>query len=378
VGKLDSLNQQVRTCRLCRLCRTRLNGVPGVGNDHAEVMFIGEGPGFHEDREARPFVGPAGQFLDELLEIAGLRRADVYITNVVKCRPPQNRDPLPDEIDACAPYLERQIATIDPVLIVTLGRFSMGRFFPNDKISSVHGQARQVEGRIVMTMWHPAYGLRDPKGRESLKDDFRTLPAVLEQARALRAQRPAPAPRRQPDFSALVEEHLNGLPAAPPAGADAVTPPAEPADAFAYLAAVNGKIRKTAGRRNGSAASEPAPAAAAPVEPAGAEEPATVVYAPAPVAEAPVTGDGMAPVAEVAPAASSEAAPPARPRRSRVAKAKPAEVAPSAEAAETAETAADTVATTGETPESEAPSAPPAKSSKKAKPEPEVKQLSLF
>jgi uracil-DNA glycosylase len=371
VGKLDSLNQQVRTCRLCRLCRTRLNGVPGDGNDHAEVLFIGEGPGFHEDREARPFVGPAGQFLDELLEIAGLRRSDVYITNVVKCRPPQNRDPLPDEIDACAPYLERQIATIDPVLIVTLGRFSMGRFFPNDKISSVHGQARQVEGRIVMTMWHPAYGLRDPKGRESLKDDFRTLPAVLEQARALRARRPAPAPRRQPDFSALVEEHLNGLPAAPPP-ADVAAPPVEPADAFAYLAAVNGKTRKAASRRNGSAAPE---AAAASVEPAAAEEPATVVFAPAPVEEAPLTGDGVASVAEAAPAAPSEAAPPARPRRPRAAKTKPAETAPAAEATEIA---ADNGAATDEAPESEAPPAPPARGSKKAKPEPEVKQLSLF
>jgi DNA polymerase len=421
VGKLDTLNQQVRTCRLCRLCRTRLNGVPGDGNDRAEVLFIGEGPGFHEDREARPFVGPAGQFLDELLEIAGLRRPDVYITNVVKCRPPQNRDPLPDEIDACAPYLERQIATIDPVLIVTLGRFSMGRFFPNDKISSVHGQARQVEGRIVMTMWHPAYGLRDPRGRESLKDDFRKLPAVLEQARALRAERPAPAPRRQPDFSALVEEHLSALPVAPPpADAEAAAPPpAEAADAFAYLAAVNGKTRKAAGRRNGSAPAEPAPAAE-PIEPvvaeepapiamaepgelAVAEEPATVIYAPAPMEQAAVTGDGLAPVVEAAPAAPSEAAPPARPHRSRAAKAKPAEVTPSAQTVapapdivnpETVVPAPDSVAAagetpeveiaaaagavTGETPESEGPPAPPAKGAKKAKPEPEVKQLSLF
>ncbi len=424
MGKLDTLNQQVRTCRLCRLCRTRLNGVPGDGNDRAEVLFIGEGPGFHEDREARPFVGPAGQFLDELLEIAGLRRPDVYITNVVKCRPPQNRDPLPDEIDACAPYLERQIATIDPVLIVTLGRFSMGRFFPNDKISSVHGQARQVEGRIVMTMWHPAYGLRDPRGRESLKDDFRKLPAVLEQARALRAERPASAPRRQPDFSALVEEHLSALPVAPPpADAEAAAPPpAEAADAFAYLAAVNGKTRKAAGRRNGSAPAEPAPAAE-PIEPvvaeepapaataeagapavvvepapiaaaepgaqAVAEEPAAIVYAPAPVEEAPVTGDDNALVAEAAPAAPSEAAPPARPRRPRAAKAKPAEGAPAAEtvetamaeagaapAAEVAETTTEAGAAPGETSESEAP--PPARGSKKAKPEPEVKQLSLF
>ncbi|MGI8586383.1 MAG: uracil-DNA glycosylase family protein [Chloroflexia bacterium] len=209
MGKLDKLDQQVRSCRLCRLCRTRLNGVPGDGNQAAEVMFIGEGPGFNEDREGKPFVGPAGTFLDELLGLAGLLRPDVYITNVVKCRPPQNRDPLPDEIDACAPYLERQIAVIDPLLIVTLGRFSMARFFPNDRISSVHGEARQMDGRVVMTMWHPAYGLRNDDGKQSLREDFRKIPSVIEQARELRAARPAPPSRRPADLSALVERELS-------------------------------------------------------------------------------------------------------------------------------------------------------------------------
>src|SRR5690348_15321316 len=220
MGKLDNLNQQVRHCRLCRLCRLRENGVPGEGNESAEVLFIGEGPGFNEDREGRPFVGAAGQFLDELLGLAGLARRDVYITNVVKCRPPQNRDPLPDEIDACAPYLERQIATINPVLIVTLGRFSMARFFPDDKISSVHGKAREIEGRVVMTMWHPAFGLRSPEGKESIKDDFRTLPGVLERARALRNRRPETAPAPLPDLAALVAQHLDA--AVPPSP---VSPP---------------------------------------------------------------------------------------------------------------------------------------------------------
>ncbi|HUS13461.1 MAG TPA: uracil-DNA glycosylase family protein, partial [Chloroflexia bacterium] len=174
----------------------------------------------------------------------GLARPAVYITNVVKCRPPQNRDPLPDEIDACAPYLDRQIATIDPLLIVTLGRVSMGRFFPNDKISNVHGQARTVDGRIVMTMWHPAYGLRDAAGKESLKDDFRKIPAVLEQARELRAARATAPPASKPDFSALVAQHITSLPSAPEPPA-----PAETSNGFAYLAAVNGNGSKAPGRK---------------------------------------------------------------------------------------------------------------------------------
>ncbi len=212
VAKLDSLNQQVRSCRLCRLCRLRVNGVPGEGDAAAEVMFIGEAPGFHEDREGRPFVGPAGQFLDELLGLAGLDRKAVYITNVVKCRPPQNRDPLPDEQAACGPYLARQIAAIDPLLIVTLGRYSMYHFFPDDKISAVHGQAREVDGRVVMMMLHPSYGLRSPEGRESLKTDFRKLPAVLTEARAARTRRAAPEPPVPIDVDALVAAHLRTRP----------------------------------------------------------------------------------------------------------------------------------------------------------------------
>src|SRR5438093_9395435 len=126
---LDVIGSEVRDCRLCRLCETRTIGVPGEGDPNAEIMFIGEGPGFHEDQQGRPFVGAAGQLLVEMLKLIGLRRDEVFITNVVRCRPPGNRDPQPEELAACDTYTQRQIAVLDPKLIVTLGRYSMARFF---------------------------------------------------------------------------------------------------------------------------------------------------------------------------------------------------------------------------------------------------------
>src|SRR5689334_20780269 len=155
----DSLAQvaeEVRVCPLCDLCRTRTHAVPGSGNAQARVIFIGEGPGWNEDQQGLPFVGAAGKYLDELLGIAGLKRADVFITNVVKCRPPGNRDPLPDEISACAPFLQRQIDTIDPDVIVTLGRFSMAKWFPGERISRIHGQPKKDGKRLIVPMYHPA------------------------------------------------------------------------------------------------------------------------------------------------------------------------------------------------------------------------------
>src|SRR5919201_702203 len=134
---------EVSTCAKCKLCKGRTKAVPGEGNPNAKILFIGEGPGFHEDRQGRPFVGPAGQFLDELLSSINLRRSDVFITNVVKCRPPNNRDPLPEEIAACNDYLDRQIDAIKPEVIVTLGRYSASKFFGNEKISAIHGTARK-------------------------------------------------------------------------------------------------------------------------------------------------------------------------------------------------------------------------------------------
>jgi DNA polymerase len=149
-------------------------------------MLIGEGPGYREDQEGRPFVGPAGKFLNELLWLAGLERETVYIANVVKCRPPNNRDPEPDEISACAPYLERQLALINPRVVVTLGRFSMARFFPGEKISQIHGTARMRDGRLCVAMYHPAAGLHQASLADVIRDDFRKLPAFLQQARLLK------------------------------------------------------------------------------------------------------------------------------------------------------------------------------------------------
>ena len=186
-ASMKELEAQVKTCQLCRLSKTRTQSVPGQGNTRTEVMFIGEGPGYHEDKQGLPFVGAAGQFLNELLGIAGLARDTTYITNVVKCRPPNNRDPMPDEIAACAPYLERQIALINPRVIVTLGRYSMAKFFPGERISQIHGTARMVDGRLCVAMYHPAAGLHQASLADIIRDDFRKLPVYLEQSRKVAA-----------------------------------------------------------------------------------------------------------------------------------------------------------------------------------------------
>jgi DNA polymerase len=157
--------------------------VPGEGPADSEIMFIGEGPGFYENEQGRPFVGASGQFLDQLLAQAGLKRTDVWIGNVVKCRPPGNRDPLPEELAACDTYLERQIKTINPSIIITLGRYSMGRFMPGAKISAVHGQMRKVGERYVIAMFHPAAALHQASLKPAILANFAKLPELLEQAR---------------------------------------------------------------------------------------------------------------------------------------------------------------------------------------------------
>lgn len=177
---------EVRACKACKLHRSRKNAVPGEGPAASELMFIGEGPGFYENEQGRPFVGAAGKYLEELLASIGLRREQVFIGNVVKCRPPGNRDPLPEEIQACSAYLERQIQAIQPKVIVTLGRFSMARFFPNARISDIHGQARMLNGRMVVAMYHPAAALHQPSLRREVETDFANLPALI--------RRGAPAP----------------------------------------------------------------------------------------------------------------------------------------------------------------------------------------
>jgi uracil-DNA glycosylase family 4 len=171
--------EEVSVCTRCALHHSRKNAVPGEGPDNAEIMFIGEGPGFHENEQGRPFVGAAGKFLEELLASIGLTREEVFIANVVKCRPPGNRDPQQEELDACNQYLERQILAINPKVIVTLGRFSMARFLPNAKISNVHGQAARIKNRLVVPMYHPAAALHQPSLRPTLERDFSQLPELI-------------------------------------------------------------------------------------------------------------------------------------------------------------------------------------------------------
>ncbi len=196
--EVEQLYDEVRGCQRCTLARTRTLAVPGEGPLDAEVMLIGEAPGVNEDRQGRPFVGQAGAFLEELLGEAGLTRPEVYICNVLKCRPPGNRDPLPTEIEACSDYLSAQIRLIDPLLIVTLGRYSMSRFFPNQAISRIHGRPREANGRILVPMYHPAAALHQQRLRGVIIDDFRTLPDLLERARAGRAGGAEPAEEAPP------------------------------------------------------------------------------------------------------------------------------------------------------------------------------------
>lgn len=187
---MGALYERVRGCEACPLSRTRTLSVPGEGPLDAEIMFIGEAPGANEDRQGRPFVGAAGQFLSELLAAGGLKRDDVYICNVLKCRPPSNRDPSPDEIEACRDHLDEQIDIIDPLVIVTLGRYSMGKFFRGQTISRIHGTVKEIAGRFYVPMYHPAAALHQGGLRQVMLDDFAQLPAILDHAR--RANAPAP------------------------------------------------------------------------------------------------------------------------------------------------------------------------------------------
>lgn len=185
---MEELNERMLKCSQCVLRGTCRTVVPGEGSTDAEIMFIGEGPGQKEDELGRPFVGAAGKFLEEMLASINLKREEVYIANVVKCRPPQNRDPLPEEVEACWPWLLEQIKIIDPKLIVTLGRHSMERFLPGMKISEVHGRAmrRKIEGigrQVFYTLYHPAAALYNGGMREVLIKDFKRIPKILEKLR---------------------------------------------------------------------------------------------------------------------------------------------------------------------------------------------------
>ena len=181
MASLSEVNQQVAKCQLCALAGTRNLAVPGEGDENALIVFIGEAPGYYEDRQGRPFVGAAGQFLDQLLASINLERSRVYITNIIKCRPPNNRDPLPGEVQACRGWLEQQLALIKPRVIVTLGRHSMARFMPDKTIGRVHGTVISQNGVVYCPMYHPAAALHQQSLRATIEADFLKLPAILQE-----------------------------------------------------------------------------------------------------------------------------------------------------------------------------------------------------
>jgi uracil-DNA glycosylase family 4 len=185
MSALAELYGEIVACQDCELAKYRTKVVPGEGAEDADLLFIGEAPGWHEDQQGRPFVGPAGQFLDQLLASIGLRRAEVYIANVIKCRPPQNRDPLPAEIQTCRKWLDRQIEIIQPQMIITLGRYSLARYFPNESIGKIHGKPRKLEGVIYYPMYHPAAALHQGSLRRTIEADMLKIPQVLAQGKEL-------------------------------------------------------------------------------------------------------------------------------------------------------------------------------------------------
>ncbi len=209
---LEAIAAEVRACTRCRLAQTRTKAVPGEGHPDTEVVFVGEGPGQHEDQQGRPFVGRAGDLLVKLLSTLGWRRQEVFITNIVKCRPPGNRDPEPEEIAACLPYLQRQLEVLDPAVVVTLGRFSMAHFRPGERITQIHGTAvvapagTGARDALAYALYHPAAALRSTEVERQSYDDIAGLPRVLRDARVRRggteagaAPNPAPNPASTSD-----------------------------------------------------------------------------------------------------------------------------------------------------------------------------------
>ncbi len=185
MSALSDISQEIARCELCAIARTRTRAVPGEGPEDAEIMFVGEAPGWHEDQQGRPFVGPAGKYLDQLLALIDLKREQVFIANVIKTRPPGNRDPLPLEIANCRPWLERQIEIIRPRMIVTLGRYSMAMFFPGKTISKIHGTAQKRDRVIYFAMYHPAAALHQQSLRPAIETDMRKIPGLLAEARTM-------------------------------------------------------------------------------------------------------------------------------------------------------------------------------------------------
>jgi DNA polymerase len=231
---LEAIASEVRVCDRCRLSKGRTRAVPGEGHPDTEVIFVGEGPGQREDEQGRPFVGAAGTLLGELLGFVGWKRDEVFITNVVKCRPPGNRDPEPEEIEACRPYLRRQLEALDPALVVTLGRVSLQSFMPGARISQVHGTERPVDPATgakaarAYAMYHPAAALRQASLKTTMERDMAGIPDALLRARSSRAGHAAGmAPANETSDSAsepdaFVEPFIPSPPSGPeaPGGAE--------------------------------------------------------------------------------------------------------------------------------------------------------------
>ena len=192
MSALTELYQQIALCHKCDIARLRTKVVPGEGAENAEIIFIGEAPGWHEDQQGRPFVGQAGQFLDRLLISINLSRQQVYIANVIKCRPPDNRDPLPTEIQNCCDWLDKQIDIIKPKMIVTLGRYSMARYFPGKSISKIHGTAVKRDNTIFFAMYHPAAALHQGSLRKDIEEDIKKIPKLIAEMNKVQEEKPQP------------------------------------------------------------------------------------------------------------------------------------------------------------------------------------------
>jgi uracil-DNA glycosylase family 4 len=191
MSALTELYQRIALCVKCDIARLRTKVVPGEGAENAEIMFIGEAPGWHEDQQGRPFVGQAGQYLDRLLASIGLDRQQVYIANVIKCRPPDNRDPLPSEIQNCRDWLDSQVEIIKPKMIVTLGRYSMARYFPGKSVSKIHGTAQKRDGIIYYAMYHPAAALHQQSLKMAIEADMLKIPKMLKEDSGIEEAKPS-------------------------------------------------------------------------------------------------------------------------------------------------------------------------------------------
>ena len=192
MSALTHLHEEIARCTRCELAKHRTKAVPGEGAENAEIMFIGEAPGWHEDQQGRPFVGPAGKFLDILLASINLTRQQVYIANVIKCRPTNNRDPLPTEMQNCRPWLNQQIEIIKPKMIVTLGRYSMAMYFPGKSISKIHGTAQKWNDTVCFAMYHPAAALHQQSLRRTIEEDMHKIPSLLAQTADIPETKPQP------------------------------------------------------------------------------------------------------------------------------------------------------------------------------------------